>query len=188
MVDVLIHMARSLMKPQRLRHTMMVRDYALYLAWIHGLNPRRLEVMAVAHDLFRDVDPERLLRMARIWSIELEDVERTNPVLLHGKVSAQFLRRRFGFEDEPALLAIAYHTSGHPDLDDEGKALVVSDTIAYDRDFPGVEELRRISRIDLNRAFGEVIRNRIVYALKTGRYVLEMSAKTWNSFVRRYGI
>ncbi len=187
MVEEIVHFARIMMKPSRLRHTVMVRDCAIALAQIHGLNPRRVEIMAMAHDLFRDVDPLKLLKISEIWGLDVEEIERENPVLLHGKVSAEFLRRRFGVKDEGVLLAVAYHTSGHPDLDEEGRALVIADTVSYDREFECAEELREIARRDLNRAFREVIRNRIEYALKTGRYVLEMSARTWNSLVRRYG-
>ncbi len=183
MVSTILHYARFLMKPERLRHTISVRDFALKLAYAYGIDPRRVEIAAVSHDLFRDVRPDVLLRMARIWEIDMEEVEEKHPVLLHGKIAGEFLRRRFECHDEEIILAVSYHTSSHPDMGGIGKILVVSDTVGYDRDFPGVEELREIALKDLEEAFLRVLENRLTYAISTRRYLLPKSVETWNRIV-----
>ncbi len=183
MVEKIIHFARFMMGRERLMHAILVRDFALKLSHVHGLDPFKMELMALSHDLFRDVPPHKLLKIAKVWNIEVEDVELKNPVLLHGKVAAEFLKRRFDYDDEKVLLAIAYHTSGHPALDLHGKALVISDTLSMDRNFDGLEDLRKIAFKDLEMAFKEVLRNRINYAIKTDRFLLPKSVQTWNTIV-----
>ena len=187
MVSRILFYARFMMRPERLQHTISVRDFALILSQIHGVDPRRVEIAAVSHDLFRDVPPWKLLKIAEIWNLEIEKVERSHPVLLHGKVASEFLKRRFGCKDESILLAVAYHTSGHPKLDEIGKILLISDTVGFDRDFDDVERIRKIAFMDLEMAFREVIRNRMVYAIETGRYVLPKSVETWNELVEVIG-
>ena len=183
MVEEVLMIADRVMTKERFLHTINVRDFALLLARIHRVDPRRVELAAVSHDLFRDISSEKLLRISKAWDLEIEEVERNHPILLHGKVAAEFLRRRFGIDDTSVLLSVAYHTSGHPDMDDIGKILVVSDTAGFDRDFPGVEKLRDVAYRDLERAFVEVLKNRMVYALETNRYLLPKSVETWNSVV-----
>ncbi len=187
MVSQILFYARFMMKPERLRHTISVRDFALILSHTHGVDPRRVEIAATSHDLFRDVPPWKLLKIAEIWNLDIEPVERAHPVLLHGKIASEFLKRRFGCEDESILLAVAYHTSGHPKLDEIGKILLISDTVGFDREFKDVDRMRKIALEDLEMAFREVIKNRMVYAIETGRYVLPKSVETWNELVEVIG-
>jgi predicted HD superfamily hydrolase involved in NAD metabolism len=176
-----------MVNPKRFFHILMVRDFSLILSYINGVNPKRVEIAAVAHDLFRDVPPRRLLKIAEVWGINIEDVERKHPVLLHGKVAAEFLKKRFGCKDLDILNAVAYHTSGHPNFGNVGKILVVSDTIGFDRNFDDVENIRKLALKDLDLAFREVLKNRIIYAIKTGRYLLPKSVETWNRLVEVVG-
>ncbi len=171
--------------PERKRHIFCVRDFALLLSYIHGVDSFRVEIAALSHDLFRDVPPDRLLRLSKLWNVPMSDVEIKHPILLHGRVAAEFLRRRFSFEDSEVLMAVAYHTSGHPDFDRIGKILTVSDTVGYDRDFSGVEDLRDLAMKDLEEAYRAVLKNRIIYAVSTDRYLLEMSVSAWNRLVER---
>lgn len=170
---------------ERKEHILSVRDFALTLAHLYGVEPRRVEVAALAHDLFRDVSPEILLRIAGLWGVEITGIERRHPVLLHGKVAAEFLRWRFCYDDKEVLNAVAYHTSGHPEFEEIGKILIVSDTVSYDRNFPDVEELRKIAFRNLETAYREVLKNRITYALESGKFLLEMSVRAWNKVVER---
>ncbi len=187
MVEKILEIAKTTMTKERFFHTISVRDFALILARIHGIDPRKLEIAALSHDLFRDVPPRKLLKLSEIWNLEMEDVERRHPILLHGKVAAEFLKRRFEFTDKSVLLAVSYHTSGHPDMDEIGMALVISDTVGFDRDFPSAEKLREIAYRDFKKAFVEILKNRMVYALSTNRYLLPKSVETWNSVVEVIG-
>ena len=187
MVKEALFYARFMMKPERLRHTILVRDFSLMLAEIHNVDGKRVEIAAVFHDLFRDVPPQKLLEISKVWNLELDEVERKHPVLLHGKVASEFLRRRFGCEDEDILIAVAYHTSAHPNMGNVGKILVISDTVGFDRDFDGVDEIREVAKRNLDLAFREVVKSRIEYAVRTGRYVLLKSVETWNKLVEVIG-
>ena len=183
MVENILALAKMMMTKERFFHTINVRDFSLLLAKTHMVDPKKVELAAISHDLFRDVPAKKLLKISEIWNVETERVERNHPILLHGKVAAEFLKRRYGLRDKSILLSIAYHTSGHPEMDRVGKILVISDTIGFDRDFQGVEDLRKLSHLDLDKAFIGVLKNRMEYALKTNRYLLPKSVETWNSLV-----
>jgi len=174
-----------LLTERRKKHIFAVRDFALKLAYIHKADPTRVEIAALSHDLFRDVPPGKLLKLAKLWNIKIDDEEKNHPVLLHGKVAAEFIRRRFKLEDKSILLAIGYHTSSHPDFDEIGKIVTIADTIGYDRDFECIEKLREIAIENLEEGYLIVLANRMKYYINTGRFILEDTVKSWNKIVGR---
>jgi len=186
-IENLEELAYLLLTDYRRRHLFSVRDFSLMLAEKHDVDPTKCEIAAISHDLFRDVNSLKLLRMAKAYRIEINHIERVHPVLLHGKVSAEFLRRRFGIEDEEILYAVAYHTSGHVSFDKIGKILFVSDSVEMTRDYPGVDELRRIAMMDLEEAFFQVLKNKITYAVRKDYLLLPETVEVWNKVVSLRG-
>lgn len=165
---------------KRLEHIFNVVDFSKKLAQIHKLPEKKVKVAALGHDLFRDVDSNRLIKLAEFYKIPLDKFDKNRPILLHGKISAEFLKRKF-YIDEDIYQAIYYHTSGYEKMGDIGKALVISDSAGDDRDFEGVEELRKVSYTSLNEGYKLVIKNKISYALAKEIYILEDTYKTWNT-------
>ena len=72
------------------------------------------------HDVLRDGDPGELRAMLDGEFAGLPGK------LLHGPAAARRLARE-GVRDDGLLLAVAYHTLGHPDLDAAGVALYAAD-------------------------------------------------------------
>ena len=124
---------RELMAPELpaglLAHIDRVATLAGELAEQHGLDERRTLLAAQGHDLLRALEPAELLRRAEARGLEIDPVERAEPVLLHGPLGALELHERFGIEDEQVLHAIRWHTSGHPNFDKEAWAFFVADKL-----------------------------------------------------------
>ena len=99
------------------------------LARRHGADEPRALLTAQGHDLLRALDPSELLARAEARGMEVIDIERTAPVLLHGPLGALELRERFELDDERVLHAIRWHSSGHPDYDAEAWAFFVADKV-----------------------------------------------------------
>ena len=99
------------------------------LARRHGLNVAEVRLAAQGHDLLRAVSDEELLARAEARGLELDPVERTTPVMLHGPLAALELRERFGVEDLAVLEAVRWHTTGHPEYSREAWAMFVADKV-----------------------------------------------------------
>jgi HD superfamily phosphohydrolase YqeK len=65
-------------------------------------------------------------------------------------------------------------------MGDIGRILVISDSAGDDREYRGVKKLRQESIKSLNLGYKLAIKNKIQYAIKKDRYVLEQTYKTWN--------
>ncbi|HEU4841715.1 MAG TPA: hypothetical protein VFT09_09740, partial [Ilumatobacteraceae bacterium] len=59
---------------------------------------RDLALAAGLHDWFSDVDPARLLVLAREWDLPISGVEWANPVLLHGRLAVEVARALYDAE------------------------------------------------------------------------------------------
>jgi HD superfamily phosphohydrolase YqeK len=101
--------------------------------------------------------------------------------LLHGPAAAERLRAD-GVEDENFLRAVAYHTIGHPDLDQLGRALFIADYIEpgrrYDPDL--LADLRARMPAARDEVLRAVLRARLDRLLREGRPMRTETVAFWN--------
>lgn len=170
-----------MMSRQRAAHIQRMEEDSVELfPELRESDSERLLVAVCAHDLFRDVEPRKLMKISKIWNLKITKVETFAPVLLHGKVASEYLKRRFKLNDEEILDAVAYHTSGMPTDSLIVKLLVVLDTLEHGRSFDGVDELRTVAKRSVNEGYTEVIKNKIKYALNHALLILPQTVEAWN--------
>ena len=106
-------------------------------------------VAGLLHDNAKRLTDAELMNACRDYDIQLTPVESAMPTLAHGKVGAALLESRFGVKDAEVAQAIADHVTGRPGMGLLSRLLYVADQSAADRDFAGVETLRRLAQTDL---------------------------------------
>jgi predicted HD superfamily hydrolase involved in NAD metabolism len=110
-------------------HIYRVRDVALELAVLHHIPSDRAELGALAHDVCRAVPGDELLRMSADLGVPVTDVDRDFPLLLHGPVGAELLRREDDLTDHDLYEAVRWHSTAHASLDDLGKLVFLADKL-----------------------------------------------------------
>jgi predicted HD superfamily hydrolase involved in NAD metabolism len=110
-------------------HVMRVVDEATRLADTHGVDRDRAKLAALAHDLLRAHSGDRLLAIASEQGYPLNDVDRMEPVLLHGPLAVAILREQYHLLDAEILGAVAHHTTAHAGMTRLQKLLFVADKI-----------------------------------------------------------
>ncbi len=145
---------RSELPPGLLAHIDRVVEIAARLAETHGLDVERTLLAAQGHDLCRARTPDELLAGAQARGLEIDPVERGEPVLLHGPLGALELAERFELSDERVLHAVRWHTSGHPEYDAEAWAMFVADKIDPHKieRWPALQEVRALADESLEAA------------------------------------
>ena len=144
--------AATRLSPQRYRHTEGVLRAARELADRHGADRCRAEVAAILHDIERERSPEELLRAAERLGLVLHAVDRSRPMLLHGPVAAHTIATELGVDDPLIRHAVAVHTTGAAPMSLLDQVIFLADYVEPGRDFPGVEELRRLAAQNLQQA------------------------------------
>jgi predicted HD superfamily hydrolase involved in NAD metabolism len=144
--------ARARLSDERYAHTLRVAETAERLAGLHGLDPKKARLATLLHDAAREAGKDELLRVAGEEGLAVDDLEREQPVLLHGPVAAELARKELGVKDREVLEAVRVHTTGEPGMGPLALALYVADKIEPDRDQPRVEDLRKLAIEDLHKA------------------------------------
>ncbi len=161
--------ARERLSAKRYGHTLRVAETAEDLARAHGLDPARARLAALLHDAARERSFEEFLGLAEDLDLPVGEPERESPKLLHGPVAAELARRELGVEDGEVLEAIRAHTTGRPGMGPLSLVLYVADKIEPARDYPSVENLRRLAGRDLREAAAESLRRSIAHNEERGR-------------------
>ncbi len=136
------------LKKSRYEHSLGVSETAAFLAGRFGVDPEQARLAGLLHDCARAIPNEKMRAEAEARGISFGEVERAMPLLLHAPLGAILAREEYGVGDEDILRAIARHTVGGAGMTALDKIIYFADMIEPTRDYPDVEELRRLSRED----------------------------------------
>lgn len=141
----------ELLNPNRVRHVLGCRDTAAELARIWGADETDAARAGLLHDITKALDGPLQLTLCHEYGKVLDEFSENNPKTLHALTGSMVAERVFG-ENEAVVAAIESHTTGKPAMNTLEKIIYVADYMEPNRDFPGVEELRRLAYTDLDGA------------------------------------
>ena len=141
----------KLLKPNRVAHVLGCRDTAVELAHIWGADKTDAARAGLLHDITKALDGDLQLTLCRAYGIILDNFSTQNPKTLHALTGSLVARRIFG-ENDAVVSAIRSHTTGKANMNMLEKIIYVADYMEPNRDFDGVDELRRLAHTDIDRA------------------------------------
>ncbi len=150
-IEELEKVVTGLLKPGRVKHVLGCRQTAGELALRHGADPTDAQRAALLHDVTKALDGDLQLTLCAEYGIKLDSFSANNPKTLHALTGSLVAKRVFG-ENPAVVAAIASHTTGKADMNTLEKIIYVADYMEPNRDFPGVEKLRRLAYEDLDGA------------------------------------
>lgn len=139
------------LKPNRIAHVAGCESEAVRLAQRWGENPETAAEAGILHDITKKLLLQEQLKLCEKYGIINDTFETENLKLLHAKTGAALSRDLFNISDE-VYEAIRWHTTGKPDMNLLEKIIYMADYIEPNRDFEGVEELRKLAYDDLDAA------------------------------------
>ena len=169
--------------PKGLReHTHRVQQIALELAHRHEVDEEKVRLGALAHDIARAMKGDQLLLKARELGIPVHPVEERVPVLLHGPVAAEMLRRIDGLADEDIYDAVRWHSTARKGLSPTAKVVFLADKLDPQklRRYPFLEEIERLATSSLDRAIFEFLNRELISLLHQGSLVHPVSVEARN--------
>lgn len=141
----------SMMRAKRVPHVIGVEEEAAKLALRWGADPVLARRAGVLHDCTKYLELPEQLELCQTYGVELDELERQAVKLLHAKTGACIARAVFG-EPDAVYQAIFWHTTAKADMTTLEKILYVADYMEPNRDFEGVERLRKLAYEDLDKA------------------------------------
>lgn len=147
-IDDLKALVDSELRDSRKKHTYGVAKTARELAKLYGENPDDAEYAALFHDLYKGKSKDEMNQLIVEWGIDHRYLN--NPSLAHSKLAAYAMKNIYGVTDQNLINAVSYHTTGRNNMSKLEKIVYLADGIEPNRDYPEVEENRRIARKSLN--------------------------------------
>ena len=168
------------LSPARYRHSLAVMELARELAAAYGADPEEAAVAGLLHDVAREMEPGRLLALADEWGLTLFEVDRKVPILLHGMVGAELLRREWNLDNPRILAAVAQHITGGPVMSLLSQAVYIADYAEPGRRFPAATTARLLAREDRVKALKFIIHRGIRYVLNRDFLIHPLTIEAWN--------
>ncbi|AEB80844.1 TPA: bis(5'-nucleosyl)-tetraphosphatase (symmetrical) YqeK [Streptococcus suis] len=180
--QALLEKIRVAMKPARFQHVLGVEEAALALADRYGCDPKKASLAALLHDYAKEVEDQVFLDLIAKYDLDKALLNWDNNIW-HGVVGAYKIAEDFGLEDQEIFQAIQRHTIGAGQMTLLDKLLYVADYIEPNRDFPGVDEARRIAKESLDKAVAYETAQTISYLAKKGIPIYPQTLETYNGYV-----
>ena len=132
---------RENMSEKRFEHSVSVMKKAIELAKIYNENEDEAALAGLTHDIAKEIPDDEAFIIAEENGIELDEIEKINTKLLHGKIGAFLAKEKYGF-NERITDAIKFHTETAPEMDNLSKIVYVADKI---------EDTRVSEKVDLDK-------------------------------------
>ena len=141
----------AMLKPSRVAHVQGCEEEAVRLAQRWRADPDKAAEAAILHDCTKKEALPEQLQLCEKYGIIPDGIERENGKLLHAPTGAAVAEREFGMSPD-VVSAIRWHTTGRQDMTLLEKIMYMADYIEPNRDFEGVDALRKLAYEDLDRA------------------------------------
>jgi predicted HD superfamily hydrolase involved in NAD metabolism len=137
---------------KRFLHSINTAKEAASLAKRYGADENKAYIAGLLHDVAKGIPNEALETAAAENGIEIDEYEKKNPVLIHGKVGAAMVRKDLGIDDGEILSAIKWHTTGYKNMTLLEKIIYLADIIEPGRNFKETNKLRETAYKDIDKA------------------------------------
>lgn len=166
-IEIIKEYIEKNLSAKRLKHSAAVAETAAELSDRFGCDAEKAYFAGLAHDCAKELDEGEM--HSRLSEYSREDIEkRYSYPLRHGPIAACMLKYDFNVTDEEILDAVWYHTTGKENMPLLTKIIYLADFIEPNRDFDGIDRVRKLSEESLDKAIIEASGIVIASTLKRG--------------------
>ena len=173
-------LVRSRLSDKRYEHTINVKKMAVKQAKHYGTDPEQAALAALLHDAAKELPKDEMRAIMQAHPEYAEGGEARPTPVWHGVCASILARTEWGVTDEAVLSAIACHTAGKPGMTQLDKILYLADMTSAERDWPGVEKLRKLELKDLDLAMLMALKRANDFVLSQGNPLDPMSQAAYD--------
>ncbi|MBQ9659546.1 MAG: bis(5'-nucleosyl)-tetraphosphatase (symmetrical) YqeK [Clostridia bacterium] len=145
---------KKVLSEKRFTHSEGVVKRAIEYAKIYNEDEDIVKLVAIAHDIAKEISEEETKKYLRKYEIELDDIEKQSKNLIHGIIGAQICKEKYNFTDD-MINAVRYHTTGRENMSTLEKIIYLADATEENRKYcyePYVELIKN----DIDKGMCEV--------------------------------
>jgi nicotinate-nucleotide adenylyltransferase len=135
---------------KRYKHSIGVACTAYLLAKRYNEDTKLAYFTGLVHDIAKRLPIETQLEYCKKIKLDPQEIE--YPKMLHSPAGAGLLKKEYKIKDKKLLQAVRLHTIGDKNMTLFDKIIYMADYIEPYREFDGLEELRELAFLDINKA------------------------------------
>ena len=178
---------RPRLSDYRYLHSVNVAKEAARLAEKYGADPEKARLAGILHDITKETPADQQLKIMEKFDVQLTDIERSAPKLWHAISGAVYIEHELGIKDKDILDAVRYHTTGRAGMSLFEKVLFIADFTSEERDYNGVDKMRRAADISLEKAMLEGVTFTITDLASRHKSIHPDTVSTYNWVILNYG-
>lgn len=177
----IIEKLNTMLKPNRLAHSINVANCAVKLSEIYGCDTGKAYLAGLVHDCAKYFTKDQIDSYVKKYNIKLDPLEVNNISLSHSVIGSFVIRDVFNIQDMDIINAVRYHTTGRENMSTLEKIIFMADMIEEGRNFPGVDELRKLSfNGQLDKALITSFNNTIKFVIENNQLIHPRSVSARN--------
>ena len=174
---------KDILSEKRYNHSVCVANQAVILAEIYGVNADDAYLAGLLHDCCKEISREEQLKIINEFGIILTDIEKNESNIWHGYAASGYVTQKWNVSNADVCNAIKYHTCGRKDMSLLEKIIFVADLTSLDRNYPDAEEIREISKKNLDMAIYKSYLYIIPFVLNRKGQITENTIDCYNQAV-----
>lgn len=169
---------------KRFVHSLGVMERAEELAKRYSVDVEKAKLAGLTHDIAKEMSEEESLEYVEKHNIEIDEDERVNTKILHGKIGAYMVKEKYGLCEE-IQNAILNHTTTEKNMDMLSKIIYIADKTEKNRKSKeyDINYERELANKDIDAAIIYILDNNIIELIKKQKLVHPKAIETRNYLI-----
>jgi len=180
----IVDFLKGRLQEKRFKHSLGVMNMAERLARKYNVDVEEAKIAGLLHDCAKNMSNQELIEYCKNNGIEIDDIKMQSPGILHADVGADIAKKKFNVSDE-VKESILYHTLANETMTDLDKIIYISDLIEEGRDLEGLDKIREMAFIDLDKALVMALEYCMENVKQVGKNIHKQSIDALNAAKKR---
>ena len=180
----IVDFLKGRLQEKRFKHSLGVMNMAERLARKYNVDVKEAKIAGLLHDCAKNMSNQELIEYCKNNGIEIDDIKMQAPGILHADVGADIAKKKFNVSDE-VKESILYHTLANETMTDLDKIIYISDLIEEGRDLEGLDKIREMAFIDLDKALVMALEYCMENVKQVGKNIHKQSIDALNAAKKR---
>jgi nicotinate-nucleotide adenylyltransferase len=146
------NIVKSRMSARRFNHSVNVSNTAAKLAVMYGADKEHAMIAGILHDITKESSSDYHMGIIKKFNIPITRQDVVSTGLLHSITGSTYAQNVLRIRNHDIVNAIRYHTTGREGMSVLEKVVFIADFISEDRDYHGVEKIRKCAEESLDLA------------------------------------
>lgn len=180
--DELLLKLKESMSKKRFYHVLGTQETAIQLAKRFGADVEKSSIAGLVHDYAKERSNEEMIQVIVENHLD-EDIIPFGNQIWHGVAGVILIEKELGVTDGEILHAISVHTTGSLNMSLMDKIIYVADHIEPHRHFEGVNEVRQMAEVNLDKVVKYETKHTLLRLIKENRAIYPKTIDTFNRYV-----